>query len=157
MPIPEGVKQLLDKVLVSELTVVAPDGRPITNPLIPLWDGERIYMTSAVIFSKKLDHIKKNPKVSVALTNNAGTDLVDRATIIGDARIVEDDPHSTWEQVLPLWRKKEPAIDFFLGKRVALPLFFERSIIEITPRRVLYWPEGNTDNAPQVSEVGTVT
>ena len=37
--------------------------------------------------------------------------------------------------MLPLWRAKEPAIDFFLGKRFALPLFFERSLIEITPRR----------------------
>ena len=63
--------------------------------------------------------------------------MVARCSIQGDARIIEDDPHETWEQVLPLWRAKEPAIDLFLGKRFALPLFFERSIIEVTPRRVV--------------------
>ncbi|MEX2238659.1 MAG: pyridoxamine 5'-phosphate oxidase family protein [Dehalococcoidia bacterium] len=152
--LPDGVKRLLEKALVGELTVVNSKGEPVTHPLIPLWDGEKIYMTSAVIFSKKLDNIKANPKVAVSLSNStAMAGLPDRATIQGDARIIEDDPHTTWEQVLPLWREKEPAIDFFLGKRVALPLFFERSIIEITPRRVLFWPGGETEGAPQVTEV----
>ena len=31
----------------------------------------------------------------------------------------------------------------FLKARVALPLFFERALIEITPRRVLYWADGD--------------
>jgi hypothetical protein len=55
--------------------------------------------------------------------------------------------------VLPLWRKKEPIIDEFLGKRVALPLFFERAVIEITPRRAFYWEDGDTTRAPQVFEL----
>jgi general stress protein 26 len=152
--IPAPVSALLEKALVSELTVVDSDGRPITHPLIPLWDGEKIYMTSAVLFSKKLEHIKRNPRVAVSLTDPIGMDgLIDRATIQGDARVIDDDPHSTWEQVLPLWRQKEPEIETFLGKRVALPLFFERAIIEITPRRVLFWPGGDTSRAPQISEV----
>ena len=32
----------------------------------------------------------------------------------------------------------------FLKARVALPLFFERALIEITPRRVLYWSDGDS-------------
>jgi hypothetical protein len=47
---------------------------------------------------------------------------------------------------------KEPAIDFFLGKRVALPLFFERGIIEIRPRRAFLWEDGDTRRPPQVFE-----
>ena len=74
-----------------------------------------------------------------------------RATIQGDAIVDDTDLHSGWERkVLPMWRKKEPAIDFFLGKRVALPLFFERGIIEIRPRRVFLWEDGDTSQPPQV-------
>jgi len=51
-------------------------------------------------------------------------------------------------QIMPLWRAKEPAIDTFLGKRFALPLFFERAIIEVTPTRSLYWPDGDAATAP---------
>ena len=46
---------------------------------------------------------------------------------------------------MPLWRAKEPAIDLFLGKRFALPLFFERSLIEVTPRRVFWWDDGDPE------------
>ena len=44
----------------------------------------------------------------------------------------------------------------FLGKRVALPLFFERAVIEISPRRAFLWEEGRTDRAPQVFELAGV-
>ena len=39
--VPDPVSPLLDKALVAELTVVDGHGRPVTYPLIPLWDGER--------------------------------------------------------------------------------------------------------------------
>lgn len=151
--LPEPVERLLEVALVGELTVVGPNGRPITHPLIPLYDGERLYMHSSTLFSKKLEHIKRNPKVAVALSDPvAMKGSADRATIQGTARIIEDDPHSQWEGlVLGLWRRKEPVIDLFLKMRVALPLFFERAVIEITPERCLFWAEGDTSRAPQVS------
>ncbi len=97
--------------------------------MIPLYDGELIYLTSSILFSKKLEHIKANPKVSLSISDPVAvtTDHFARATIQGrcDGRRLR--PASGWERVLPLWRKKEPAIDMFLGKRVALPLFFERA------------------------------
>jgi general stress protein 26 len=148
--IPAPVDDLLRVALVSELTVVGAEGEPVTHPLIPLWDGERIYLTSSVLFSKKLEHIKRNGKVSVSITDPVACEgMTARCTIQGDARVIEDDPHETWAQVLPLWRAKEPAIDFFLSKRIALPLFFERSLIEITPRRVLLWDDGDPASPPE--------
>jgi hypothetical protein len=84
----------------------------------------------------------------VAMKGNA-----DRATIQGTALVIEDDPHSQWERlILHLWRRKEPAIDQFLKARVALPLFFERAVIQITPERCFFWPGGDISVAPEVSE-----
>ena len=153
--IPEPVETLLGQALVAELTVVDPKGRPITYPLIPLWDGERIYMTSSTLFSRKLEHIDANAKVSVSITDPVSVGArTDRATIQGDARVIAEDPHGGWERLLPIWSAKEPAIVSFLKARVALPLFFERALIEIIPRRVLYWPDGDAATAPQVVLVG---
>ena len=153
--LPEPVEELLGAALVSELTVVDPQGRPVTYPLIPLYDGERIYMTSSVLFSKKLEHIKANPRVSVTITDPIATPVepFSRATIQGDARIVEDDLHSGWERLLPLWTEKEPVIAKLVKMRFAMPLFWERSVIEIVPRKVLWWPEGNTERDPQIFEL----
>jgi general stress protein 26 len=152
---PEPVTKLLDAALVGELTVVDEAGRPVTYPLIPLWDGERIYLTSSSLFSRKLEHIRGNPKVSLSITDPVAVGgAIDRATIQGEARVIEDDPHGGWERLLPTWEKKEPSIVYFLKQRVALPLFFERALIEITPRRVLYWSDGDAAAAPAVTLVG---
>ena len=150
--LPAPVAALLDAALVSELTVIDGNGRPVTYPRLPLYDGRAIYTTSAVLFSKKLRHIKANPRVCVALTDPVGVpaEPFARATIQGEARVVEDDLHAGWEELLPLWRAKEPVIDSFVKKRFGIPLFFERSIIEIRPTRVEYWPGGDTTVAPQV-------
>jgi general stress protein 26 len=149
--LPQAVEELLEVALVSELTVLDENGTPVTYPLIPLYDGERIYMTSSVLFSKKLEHIKTNPRVSVTITDPvaAPVDPFRRATVQGDARIIEDDLHSGWERLLPMWVAKEPIISDLVKKRFAMPLFWERAIIEITPKRGLIWPEGRTDQTPQ--------
>ena len=153
--LPEPVEELLDAALVAELTVVDERGRPVTYPLIPLYDGERIYMTSSTLFSRKLEHIKANPKVAVSITDPiAVSGRTDRATIQGDARVIEEDPHGGWERILPIWEKKEPAIVAFLKERVALPLFFERSLIEIAPRRALYWADGDAGARPTITDAG---
>lgn len=156
--LPESIEQLLNAALVAELTVLDEHGRPITYPLIPLYDGERIYMTSSVLFSKKLEHIKQNPHVSVTITDRVATPVepFNRATIQGDARIVEDDLHSGWETVLPMWTAKEPIIEDLVKKRFAMPLFWERSVIEITPRRAFLWRHGKTDQAPETFDLTKV-
>jgi general stress protein 26 len=152
--LPEPVERLLDVALVGELTVIGLGGRPITHPLIPLYHEGKIYLHSSTLFSKKLEHIKRDPRVALSLSDPIATKgNPDRATIQGTARLIDDDPHTDWEGfILGLWRQKEPSIDEFLKVRVALPLFFERAVIEITPERCLYWPEGRTDRAAMLTE-----
>ena len=67
--LPAPVRALLDVALVGELTVVDGGGRPITYPLIPMSDGTLVYLTSSVLFSRKLRHIKANPRVCLSLTD----------------------------------------------------------------------------------------
>jgi general stress protein 26 len=149
---PEPVARLLDAALVGELTVIDRRGRPVTYPLIPLWDGEKVYLTSSTLFSRKLEHIRADARVSLSITDPVAVGgATDRATIQGDARVIEEDPHGGWERLLPIWEKKEPSIVYFLKARVALPLFFERALIEITPRRVLYWADGDAAVTPVVA------
>jgi general stress protein 26 len=153
---PEAVVKLLDSALAAELTVIDENGRPRTDPLIPMWDGEHILMTSSVLFSRKLEQIKLNPKVALSLSDPVGipTTPFSRATIQGDARVIDNDLHDGWARLLPLWLKKEPVVKSLLKFRFALPLFWERAVIEVTPRRVLWWSEGDTTRDPEVTELG---
>src|SRR5207237_10330746 len=98
--LPDAIEELLESALVGELTVIDDRGRPVTHPLIPLYDGERIYMTSSVLFSRKLEHIKANPKVSFSITDHVGCPGLEhfhRVTIQGDATVDDSDLHSGWE------------------------------------------------------------
>jgi hypothetical protein len=149
--LPREVVELVDTALVTELSVVREDGRPMTYPLIPLWDEDKIVMTSSILFSRKLEHIKRDSRVSLSFSDPVALGgRNDRATIQGDATVIDGDPHTDWERTLPLWSAKEPVILEFLKARVAFPLFFERSVIEVVPRRVLYWPDGDTTLPPRV-------
>jgi nitroimidazol reductase NimA-like FMN-containing flavoprotein (pyridoxamine 5'-phosphate oxidase superfamily) len=151
------IVETLENALICEFTVVSPSGRPITHPLLPLYNYEesRLYVTSSVLFSKKLDHIKKNPKVSALFSNREGIRVSPYRTVLvkGIAKVGEEDIHHGWEKLLPLWRKKEPYIDNFVKMRYALPLFWDRSIIEIHPSKLYLWPNGDTGNPPKVFEV----
>lgn len=157
--LPAAVEDVLSRALVCEFTVIGPGGRPITHPMIPLYDGEKVYLHSSILFSKKLGHIKANPKVAIAVTDLGATHggpLRDRVLVQGDAVVIEDDPHTTWERILPLWIAKEPIVRDFYAKRVALPLFWERALIEVTPRRAILWENGRTDLPPKVFELEAV-
>jgi len=149
--LPAAVQELIDAALVTELTVVRRDGRPITYPLIPLWVDGRVMMTSSILFSRKLEHIKSNPLVSLSFADPValgGRSM--RVTIQGDAQVIDGDPHTDWARLMPQWAAKEPVILQFFKARVAFPLFFERSVIEVVPRRLLLWPDGNTGRPPEV-------
>ncbi len=151
------IVETLENALICEFTVISPTGRPITHPLLPLYDPEesRLYVTSSVLFCKKMDHIKKNPKVAVLFSNREGMRVSPyRAVLVkGNAKIGEEDVHHGWEKLLPIWRRKEPYIDNFVKMRYALPLFWERSIVEIDPAKLYYWPNGDVNNPPRIYEV----
>jgi general stress protein 26 len=154
--LPRPVEEVLERALVSEFTVIDDRGRPISHPMIPLYDGQKVLLHSSILFSKKLRHIRSNPRVAVAVTDLSATHgepLLRRILVQGDATLHEDDPHTTWERILPLWIAKEPVVKAFYAKRVALPMFWERSLIEITPRRAMWWEGGDTSRPPEVAEL----
>ena len=157
--LPDAVEKVLNEALVCEFTVVSRDGRPITHPMIPLYDDGDIYLHSSILFSKKLEHLRANPKVSLSISDlgaTHGEPLPFRVTIQGDATVHDEDPHRTWERILPLWIAKEPIVEKFYKMRVALPLFWERALIEVTPRRILVWAGGRTDRPPQVHDLAAL-
>jgi general stress protein 26 len=150
--LPYPIARLIDAALVGELTVIGADGRPITYPMIPLLWGDRIYMTSSALDSTKVAHIKANPRVSFSITNpEAIGTFVGKVTIQCDARVAEEDLHAGWGRLLENWKRKDPSVVGLLNSRMGFPLLFERVLIELTPRRTWFWPDGLTDRVPQVT------
>ena len=72
------------------------------------------------------------------------------------ARVAEDDLHAGWERLLHNWTRKDPSTVGLLKARLGFPLIFERTLIELTPRRTWFWPDGRTDHAPQITVAAEV-
>jgi general stress protein 26 len=151
------VARLIDAALVGELTVVGPRGRPITYPMIPILWGERIYMTSTPLDSAKVAHIKANPRVTFSITDTTATGSArGRVTVQCDAKVSEDDLQHGWEELVGAWAKKDPSVRAIFATRLAFPLLLERVLIELTPRKTWFWPDGDTEKPPQVHQAAEV-
>ncbi len=155
--LPYPVARLIDSALVAELTVVGDDGRPITYPMTPILWGERIYMTSSTIDSAKVAHIKANPRVSFSVTDTSATGKTrGRVTVQCDAKVSEHDLQHGWEELVGAWTKKDPSVRAMRSSRLAFPLLLERILIELTPRKTWFWPDGDTAKPPQVNQAAEV-
>lgn len=155
--LPYPVARLIDTALVGELTVVGGRGEPITYPMTPVLWGERIYLTSSVLDSTKVAHIKANPRASFSVTGAGATGRIGgRVTIQCDARVSEDDLHAGWERLIQDWSRKDPSVRQMLGSVLEFPLLRERILIELTPRKTWYWPDGDTDKPPQITVAAEV-
>jgi general stress protein 26 len=155
--LPYPVARLIDAALVGELTVVGEHGRPITYPMTPLLWSERIYMTSSTLDSAKVAHIKTNPRVTLSITDMEATGSTrGRVTVQCDARVSEDDLQHGWERLLQGWTRKDPSVRAMFSTRLAFPLLLERVLIELTPRKTWYWPDGDTEKPPQIAVAAEV-
>jgi general stress protein 26 len=156
--LPQEVEAVLEGALVAILTVINERNEPVSHPMLPLYDREKgvLYFTSSILFSKKLEHIKKNPRVSVLISQReyVKSEQYHAVEIKGDARVLDRDLSREWQRLLPLWRKKEPYIDAYVKQRFALPLFWERAIIEVQPRKVRVWRDGDLEREPEHYSLG---
>ncbi|MCS7094290.1 MAG: pyridoxamine 5'-phosphate oxidase family protein [Thaumarchaeota archaeon] len=150
--IPPEVEEVFENALVALLTTVNERSEPVTHPMLPLYEKGtgRIYFTSSVLFSKKLEHIKRNSKVSVhfSVEEFMRTGKVKAITVRGRARVDESDLSKGWMRLLTLWRKKEPYIDAYLKQRFAFPLFWERAVIEVVPEELVVWKDDPMTSKP---------
>ena len=149
---PTQVAELLDRALVAELTVVDGTGRPVTYPLIPLWDGERVYMTSSTLFSRKLEHIDGNAQVSVSITDPVSVDgrtdrARSRATPGSSPRIRTVDGSGCSRSGQPRSRRSSRSSRRASRCRCSSSAPSSRS----RPRRVLYWSRRGCRDRPGVT------
>jgi general stress protein 26 len=155
--LPDEYESVIEKALVCSFTIIKSNGRLSTHPMIPLYDrpSGKIYLTSSLLFTKKVEEVKRNNRVGLYFYNRSWTGgMYDHEVFVkGDVKVLEDNVHRGWEKLLPLWTVKEPYIPAFMRQRLALPLFWERVILEVTPRKIYAWRDGDNSKPPEVFEV----
>ena len=150
----EWIQEVFQNYLIGEFTTIDKD-TPKTFPMLYFYKNNEFIMTSSVIFSKKIENIKKNPKTSLLLSDNTGSGVSEKhvALLQGHASIDESDLDHGWEQYKEDWLKKEPLIQGYFDVRESLPTFWKRVIIKFKPTRVLGWKGGDTSKEPVVYDL----
>jgi PPOX class probable F420-dependent enzyme len=127
-PFGERVRRRLREEQVIWFTTVGRDGTPEPNPVWFLWDGEGMLIYS-YNSAKRLDHIRRNPRVSLNFNSDpSGGDVViltGRATILAD-----HPPASRWQ---PYLEKYGESIDAVSGSAEAFSQSYSVPVrVEVT-------------------------
>lgn len=150
--VPVWVRDVFERYLICEFTSVS-GGKPITFPMLYFYDAAsgKFTVTSSILFSRKIEHMKHNPKVSLLFSNPEGSGIGKQAVLVQGIAVCEDsDLDHGWERFLPYWRKKEPYIDAFLADREKFGWFWKRIVVQVQPEKIVAWKNGNTTARPEV-------
>ena len=150
--VPAWTSDVFERYLICEFTTIS-EGKPVTFPLLYFYEPTTgvFTVTSSILFSRKIEHMKKNSKVSLLFSNPAGSGLGKHAVLVqGIAKCEDSDLDHGWEKFLPDWRKKEPYIDGFLAAREQFGWFWKRIVVQVEPRKIMAWKDADTGKAPEV-------
>src|SRR5437899_11553696 len=101
------VRDVLENYLICEFTCID-NGKPVTFPLLFFYDNNppRFAVTSSILFSRKIEHMKKNPKVSLLFSNPEGSGIEKNVVLVqGVAKCDDSDLYHGAERSLSVWRK----------------------------------------------------
>src|SRR6266567_4865539 len=99
MHAPSWVQEVFERYLICEFTSIANE-KPVTFPLLFFYDNKpaKFAVTSSILFSRKIEHMKKNPKVSLLFSNPEGSGVERHIVLVqGIAKIEDSDLDLAWE------------------------------------------------------------
>ncbi len=163
--VPPEVEGVFREFRTCEMSTLAKDGSPITWPTMSFWhpDDNRFLITTSIGLPQKAFNIRRNPRVSLLFSNPTASGLTDPPAVLvqGDAE-APDEVETTLEGFEDEMRRalrRQPSGGNYSGNPLTRYLFdwyYMRLMIYVTPRRILWWPAGDFEQAPLRAGVGLV-
>jgi hypothetical protein len=163
--LPPEVEAVLRAFRTCEFTTLARDGTPISWPTLPFYDEERgrVLITTSIGLPQKVFNVRRDPRVSLLFSDPTASGLVAPPAVLiqGDAEAPDEVATEIrgFEDALRQVYERQPASAAYGRNRLTRRLFdwyYMRLLIWVTPRRVVFWPEGDFSRAPKEVEVAHV-
>ena len=162
LPLPPEVDDVLGGFYTCEFTTVNTKGQPMTWPSVPYYNRKegRLVIAVSVAFPVKAYNARKHPQVSMLFSDPTGSQLVDPPAVLvqGDAVVAEVLEYTP--DIIGLFKtvaKRQPESAKFTSNKIVRNLFvaylFQRISLTVTPRRILWWPQRDFSQDPQVIEL----
>ncbi|MCC5581056.1 pyridoxamine 5'-phosphate oxidase family protein [Microtetraspora sp. AC03309] len=152
---PREAADIFDRAMVCEYASLTRDGRPVTWPVTPyVGAGGTLDVSTGLTYPDKAERARRDPRVALLYSSAEGTEL-DRAPIVlvqGRATVRDADLQANTDRYVRESLAKTGAgfagMPWFLVKR--LGWYFARIWVEVTPERIVWWPEGDLSRTPEV-------
>jgi hypothetical protein len=152
---PEELIPVFERALTCEFASLTKAGAPITWPMNPYLGDDRrtIDISTGLTYSAKAERARRNPKVSILFSDPVGSGLekMPHVLVQGMATVRDADLQAGADRYARLALGKYPsayktAPNFLLRRQ---QWYFTRIWILVTPLRILWWPGGDTESAPE--------
>lgn len=152
---PEELLPLFERAITVEYASLTRAGAPVTYPVTPYVgeDGLTLDVSTGLTYPSKAERARRNPKVALLYSDPLGSGLDDApvALVQGLATVRDADLQANTDRYVRLSMAKSPAAyegqPKFLLRTV--DWYYARIWIQVTPTRMLWWPEGRVDEQPQ--------
>lgn len=152
---PGEALQLFARAITAEYATLTVRGAPLTYPVTPYTadDGSSLDVSTGLTYPGKAERARRNPKTALLFSDPVGTRLQKPPVVLvqGAAAVRDADLQANTDRYLRLSTGKVP--EAYAGMPAfmlrSMPWYFVRVWIQITPLRILWWPEGNLERLPE--------
>jgi hypothetical protein len=155
--IPAEVDAVLRSFRTCEFSTLSKDGTPITWPTLPFWDAanQRFIVTTSIGFPQKAFNVRRDGRVSLLFSEPKASGLERPPAVLvqGDATAPDEitTTFSGFEDGLRQTFERQPGGMIFSANAVTRHFadwYYMRLLIYVTPRAILWWPDGDMTAAP---------
>lgn len=158
LAIPAEIEAVFRAFLTCEFSTLAKDGTPITWPTLPFWDtaSQRFVVTTSIGFPQKAYNVRRDGRVSLLFSEPkaCGLERPPAVLVQGDATAPDEIVTSFTgnEDALRQTFERQPSGMIFSANpliRYFSDWYYMRLLIYVTPRRILWWPDGDMTGEPR--------
>ncbi len=151
---PEELLPLFERAITVEYASLTRASTPVTYPVTPYVgeDGRTLDVSTGLTYPAKAERARRNPKVALLYSDplGSGLDSAPVALVQGLATVRDSDLQANTDRYVRLGMAKLP--DTYKGQPRfllrSLAWYYARIWVQVTPIRMLWWPEGRLVEAP---------
>lgn len=160
--LPEDVLVVFREFRTAEMSTLGREGLPLTWPVFPFFRPERgiFQVTTSIGLPQKAFNVRRNPRVAMLFSDPTGTGLLHPPAVLvqGDATcpdVIHTDVKRFEDDVRRGYRC-QPKAKLYGADPISRRLvgwYFMRVIIDVVPRVIRWWPDGDFARTPCRVEV----
>ncbi len=163
--IPDELVAVFREFRTCELTTLTGDAAPVTWPLTSLYlpEEKRFFLATSIGLPQKAFNIRRNPRVSLFFSDPTASGLENPPAVLVQGDAEAPDGVATWSPELEALARsvfrRQPAGELYSRIGVLRYLFdwyYMRLVINVIPRRLLWWSGADFTRAPRVLRLDDV-